>query len=167
MLYHIVAVAKNYVIGKEGRLPWEFEEIPKCSRKMTAGSTVILGRRAYENLGGVFSDCEKFVLSKSHPVGGENPRYFGSLGDALGAVKTKNVFIGGGEELYRETFSCADGVYVIRIDEDYEGDAFYPPLPGTFIERFRISLREDPRIETVFYENAPAKGCQCRGGEPS
>lgn len=161
MLYHIVTLAKNHVIGKNGELPWNFEEERHYFLKITAGSTVIMGRKTYQNLGKPLPGRENFVLSKSHPAGGENPCYFRSLGDALGAARTKDVFIGGGAELFRQTLSFADGVYMIRINADYEGDAFYPPLPESFAERSRVVLREDPRVEAIFYENVSEKGCSC------
>ncbi len=161
MLYHIVTLAKNYVIGKDNQLPWPLAADPRYFWKMTAGSTVILGRKAYESCGKPLPDCENFVLSKSHPAGGKNPRYFNALGDALSAVETKNVFIGGGAELFRQTLPFVDGIYMTRIDVDYEGDAFFPPLPRSFAERSRVLLCEDPTVEAVFYENVPAQGCSC------
>ena len=161
MLYHIVTLAKNHVIGKIDQLPWPLTADPRYFWKMTVGSTVVLGRKAYESFGKPFRDRENFVLSKSHPAGGNNPRYFSALGDALSAAKTKDVFIGGGAELFRQTLPFVDGVYMTRIDADYEGDAFYPPLPRSFAERSRVLLREEPKVEAFFYQNEPAEGCSC------
>ena len=161
MLYHIVAMAKNHVIGKNNQLPWHFPEDLQYFEKMTAGSTVIMGRKTYERIGKPFSGCENFILSKSHSSGGKHPCYFKSLGDALSGAQTPNIFIGGGADLYRQSLPFVDGVYMARIDANYEGDAFYPPLPSSFVERSRVLLREEPRIEAVFYENVPEKPCAC------
>jgi len=161
MLYHIVTVARNYVIGKRNKLPWYFPEDRQYFKKMTPGSTIIMGRKTFESIGGPLPGRENFVLSKSHPAGDKNPRYFGSLGAALSEAKTPDVFIGGGADLYRQTLSFVDGVYMTRIDANYEGDVYYPPLPPSFAERSRVLLRENPRIEAIYYENVPDKSCAC------
>ncbi len=161
MLYHIVTVARNYVIGKDNKLPWHFAEDRQYFRKLTAGSTILIGRKAYDGIEKPLPGRDVLILSKTRPAAGKDPRYFRSLGEALGAVKTKDVFICGGAELYRETLAFADGVYMTRIDADYEGDAFYPPLPPSFEERSRRLLREDPKLEAFFYQNTPAKECNC------
>jgi len=163
MLYHVVTMARNYVIGKGNKLPWHFTEDRKHFEKTTLGSTVIMGRKTYESIEKPLLDRENFILSKTHPAGGKNPRYFNSLGEALGAAKTRDIFIGGGAELYRQTLSFVDGVYMTCIDADYEGDAFYPPLLPSLMERSRVLLRKDPKMEVIFYQNVPAEGCSCYG----
>lgn len=164
MLYHIVTSARNYVIGKGPKIPWFFPEEREYFKKLIRDGTVIMGRKAYEHLETPSSSRKNFVLSKTRPAGGKNPRYFNSLGDALTAVKTKQVFIGGGAEIYRQTLAFVDGVYLTRIHADYEGDVFYPPLPPSFTERSCILLREDPKIEAFFYENTAGR-CGCGGSD--
>lgn len=83
-----------------------------------------------------------------------NLHFFNSIESALDAVQTENAFIIGGADLYRQTLLLdIDGIYLTRIDKDYEGDAFYPEIPDVFEEVEIECLREkDPKIEVVFYE---------------
>lgn len=155
MLYHIVAMARNRAIGKDNRLPWHFPEDMKYFKQRTTGSTVIMGRKTYESIGKPLPNRENFVLSRSQwgsPQ--EHLRFFNSLENALDAVQTDDAYIIGGAELYAQTLVLdIDGIYLTRIDRDYEGDAFYPEIPDTFEEvEIEVLRDKDPKIEVVFYE---------------
>lgn len=155
MLYHIVAMAKNRAIGKDNRLPWHFPEDMKHFKTRTTGSTVIMGRKTYESIGKPLPNRENFVLSRTQSGSPqEHLRFFNSLESALDAIQTDDAYIIGGAELYEQTMLLdIDGIYLTRIDKDYDGDAFYPEIPDTFEEVEIECLREkDPKIEVVFYE---------------
>ena len=152
MLFHIVAVAKNGVIGKDNKLPWHFPADLKHFKELTLGSTVLMGRKTYESIGKPLPGRQNFVLSRTLKIGGvENLFFFRSMEEALPQIKTPNAFIIGGAAFYKHTFHLVDGIYLTRIEEDYEGDAFYPKVPGSFVEESRTLLQEEPRLECVFY----------------
>ncbi len=172
-LYHVVAMARNRVIGKDNKLPWHFSADLKNFKKLTTGSTVIMGRKTFESIGKVLPNRENFVLSRNPsfchserseesqrsfaPAGlrmtqSANLHFFSSFEEAVKKVKTENAYIIGGAELYRQTIDKVDGIYLTRIDADYEGDAFYPEIPGTFDEVDIEVLQDNPKIEVVFYE---------------
>jgi dihydrofolate reductase len=175
-LYHIVAMAQNRVIGKEGRLPWHFSTDLKHFKQTTIGSALIMGRKTFESLGKrPLPGRENFVLSRtyvchSEPRRGEESqaqrsfaslrmtepvsgvRFFNSLESALKAAPTEQVFIIGGETLFKETMNRIDGIYLTRIDASYEGDVFYPEIPKGFKEQSRKDLQNNPKIEVIFYE---------------
>jgi len=65
MLYHVVAMAENRVIGKEGRLPWHFSSDLKHFKQLTMGQTIIMGRKTFESIGKPLPGRENFVLSRS------------------------------------------------------------------------------------------------------
>ena len=76
MLYHIVAVAENRVIGKKNRLPWHFSADLKHFKQLTMGMTVIMGRKT--ELSALPAECGCFsrrafqyrLLRSAHPDGG-------------------------------------------------------------------------------------------------
>lgn len=153
MLYHIVAIAKNRVIGKDNKLPWHFPADLKHFKKRTTGSTVIMGRKTYESIGKPLPNRENFVLSRGlFQSDKENLHYFSSIEEALKKVKTENAFIIGGADLYHQTLEKVDGIYLTRINADFEGDTFYPEIPDSFEEIEIEHLQDDPTIEVVFYE---------------
>lgn len=170
-LYHVVAVAgSKRVIGKDNKLPWHFPEDLKFFKTLTTGSTVIMGRKTFESIGRPLPNRKNMVLSRKAPSIGlpmpEKPLadiaaavnkdvlWAASLDQALGSVETEKAFIIGGAELYRETIRSVDGIYMTRIDAEYEGDAFYPEIPADLFEEISVDelRRENPRIEIVFYE---------------
>lgn len=157
-LYHVVAVSKGGVIGKANRLPWHFSSDLRHFKELTLGSTVILGRKTFEGLGKrPLAGRENFVLTHT-PGRDDGPlKFFTSLEAALEAISTPRAFIMGGASLYRETLNLIDGIYVTKIDADYEGDTCYPPVPAEFQEQRekRKLLQENPKIEALYLERFP------------
>ncbi|MBP9865925.1 MAG: dihydrofolate reductase [Candidatus Omnitrophica bacterium] len=151
-IYHVVATARNRVIGKDNKLPWHFSEDLRYFKKLTTGSTVIMGRKTFESIGRPLPNRENFVISRTLTEHA-GVRLFNSIGNAIGAVQTENAFIIGGAEIYKTTILNVDGIYLTRIDADYEGDAYYPEVPDGFEEVEIQCLREkDPKIDVVYYE---------------
>ena len=46
----IVAMNKDRVIGKDGKIPWNYPEDMRWFKEKTMGSTVIMGRKTFESL---------------------------------------------------------------------------------------------------------------------
>ncbi len=154
-IYHVVAMARNGVIGKDNKLPWHFPEDLKQFKKLTLGSTVIMGRKTFESIGKPLPGRKNFVISRTMNTR-DGIHVFNSIGNAIGAVSTENAFVIGGAEIYQETMPWIDGIYLTRIEQDYEGDAYYPEIPDDFEEIEIQDLREKaPKIEVIFYERAP------------
>lgn len=155
-LYHIVAIATGGVIGKDNRLPWHFSCDLKHFKEITMGSTLLMGRKTFESLGKKpLPGRQNFVLSRSSSRGPKaaNLKYFDSMEKALRGVKTEKAFIIGGEDLFRQTMERINGIWLTRIEGDYEGDRFYPEIPfGQFEIKTRERPKEDPRLEFIYYE---------------
>ena len=155
-LFHIVAVAEGGVIGKENRLPWHFSSDLKRFKQTTMGSTLLMGRKTFESIGGrPLTGRENFVLTHSKPPApeAENLKFFDSFESALKGVKTEKAFIIGGAKIFRQTMNQIDGIFLTRIHETYEGDAFYPPIPAHFEEREREVSQDNSEIEFIYLEN--------------
>lgn len=66
------------------------------------------------------------------------------------------IFITGGGEIYKQTLSLADRLYITRIHQEYEGDAFYPAIPrGQFKEISRTDRTEPAPLSFLIYEKIP------------
>ncbi len=154
MIFHVVAVANGNVIGKDNKLPWHFSSDLKFFKNLTTGSTVIMGRKTYESIGKPLPNRENFVLSRqSSLIAQEHLKIFNSLEDAIKQISTKDAYIIGGENLYRQSLAVIDGIYLTRIHADFEGDAFYPEIPKVFKEAGeRLKLQENPLIEVITYK---------------
>lgn len=162
-LYHIVGMAENRVIGRENKLPWHFGADLKNFKALTMGQTLLMGRKTYESIGkplpgranfvltrSAVTMCQQDVVDRQLPAGTEM-RFFTSIDNALQAAKTPIVFVMGGAELYTQTLDRIDGIYLTRIPGEYEGDAFYPPIPSRLTLKTTTLLPGDDRLELLFY----------------
>jgi dihydrofolate reductase len=164
MLFHIVAVANNRVIGKGNQLPWHFSRDLQHFKATTTGQTVIMGLKTFESLGcKALPGRVNLILDRSGQKPYEGQAFFASLDEALKNVKTEHAFIIGGAELYRTTIDLVDAIYLTRIHADYEGDVLYPEIPLFFEEKKRLKLQDDPFLEVIYYESTKKKGCCCCG----
>ncbi len=137
MISLIVAYAQNYVIGKDGKIPWNLEDDRQRFKKLTLGSVVIMGRRTFEEIykkfGKGLPGRETIVISNTKAFSGENYRTVASLQEALktaaGLFPQKDIFICGGEKVYREAISLnlPEKLYIteIQMPEPIKGDAFF------------------------------------------
>ena len=166
MLYHVVAMADGRVIGKDNKLPWHFSSDLKHFKKLTSGSTVIMGRKTFESIGKLLPNRQNFVLSKSGwrkttaaaaEVLYGGLRIFDSVDSAIKSVTTPDAYIIGGAEIFNQTMDRIDGIYLTRIYARFDGDTFYPELPAHFKEKSREKLQDNPAIEVIYYENTNRK----------
>lgn len=160
-IYHVVAMAKNRVIGKDNHLPWHFPADLKFFKQLTTGSTVIMGRKTFESiydrLKKPLPERANFVLSKQKPLWQfENLQYFSEIRQAIQAVRTPEAYIIGGAAIFEQTLLQIDGIYLTSIDQAFDGDTFYPELPAFFQEENRTLLQENPKIEIIFYRKQTA-----------
>lgn len=129
----IVAVSENGVIGVNGGIPWS--TIPEDMlrfRELTTGNAIIMGRRTWESLPvKPLPGRKNIIVSKS--IYYENPiidipfmvdgltTTVPSLNHALShaviatAISGIDLFIIGGERLYREALPLCDEVYLTRV----------------------------------------------------
>ena len=113
-----------------------------------------MGRKTFESIGKKpLPGRENFALSRSSQKSENSVTFFTSLEEAIKNAPTENIFIIGGETLFKETMRQADGIYLTKIDALYEGDVFYPEIPAGFKEKSRIILQENPKLEFIYYEN--------------
>jgi dihydrofolate reductase len=144
MINIIAALSENRVIGCGGKIPWDIPEDRAHFRRLTTGNTVIMGRRTFEEIGRPLPERINIVVSTSADYSGENLYTARSLGHALELAKgysDREIFLCGGERIYREGLSVADRLYLTELDARFDGDAFFPVLGGGF------ALASDERVE--------------------
>ena len=132
MLALIAAVARNRVIGKDNQLLWHLPEDMRHFRETTRGKPVIMGRKTWESLPDSFRPLPgrlNIVISRNPAYQAPGATLAGSIDEAIRcAGEAKEVFVIGGEELYRQAMPRADRLYLTEIDADFSGDAFFPEV---------------------------------------
>jgi dihydrofolate reductase len=123
----IVAVARNGVIGRAGDLPWHISEDLKHFKKTTSGHAIIMGRKTHESIGRALPKRRNIVVTRSAATfeGCETAR---SLDEAITIARTSDPcpFIIGGASLYLDALPIATELHLTTIDQDVEGDTFFP-----------------------------------------
>ena len=146
-------MANNRVIGKDNKLPWHFSSDLKFFKQLTTGQTVIMGRKTFESIGKPLPERENFVVSRTARKSNSSVNYFTSIKEAIAAVKTKDGFVIGGSSIFKETMPLVNGIYMTKIDAEFDGDTFYPKIPDSFVEESKMLLQENPKLEVVLLKN--------------
>ena len=132
MLSLIAAVARQRVIGKDNTLLWHLPEDMRYFRETTRGKPVIMGRKTWESLPEKFRPLpgrRNIVVSRNADYVAAGAEVASSLDTALaGTAGEAEVFVIGGEALYRLALPHADRLYLTEIERDYDGDAFFPEI---------------------------------------
>ncbi|HEX7651208.1 MAG TPA: dihydrofolate reductase [Candidatus Paceibacterota bacterium] len=128
--------ARTRAIGKDNRLLWQLPEDLKRFKRITDGHPVIMGRKTWESLPDRFRPLPgrtNIVVSRQHDFAATGATVVHSLDDALAwaaaAPGAEEVFIIGGAQLYTDALPYADRLYLTSVNDDAEGDAFFPPYP--------------------------------------
>lgn len=129
----IVAVDKNWAIGLQNRLLVSIPEDMKFFRKETDGKVVVMGRKMLESFpGGMpLKDRTNIVLSRNPGFRVRGATVVRSVEEVLEKLKqypSEDVYIIGGDSIYRQFLPYCDVAHVTRIDHAYEADAWFPNL---------------------------------------
>ena len=129
----IVAVDKNWGIGKNNRLLVSIPQDMKFFRETTSGGVVIMGRKTLESLPGgkplqkriniVISSDINYVVPGAVVVHGINQ----AIAEAK-KYKNKKVFVIGGASIYRQMLPYCDFAYVSKIEHEFDADTYFPNL---------------------------------------
>ena len=149
----IAAMAENRVIGRKNKLPWDLPSDRGRFHAITRGHPVILGRKTFESIGGPLSLRPNIVLTRNKEYRAEGAVIVHDLQAAFAACAgAGEVFVCGGEEVFRETISLADRIYLTIIHEEFVGDAFFPEVPAYFREVERTEVVDVMPYSLVLYE---------------
>ncbi len=126
----ISAIAENNVIGKDNDLIWHISEDLKRFKRITAGHTVIMGRKTYESL--PFKPLPKrtnIVITRDKNLKLEGVLIVSSPEEAIEKCKgEEEVFICGGASIYKHFLSIADKMYLTKLYHSFEGDTYFPEI---------------------------------------
>ena len=141
MLSIIVAKAKNNIIGKGNKLVWELPEDLKHFKQLTTGHTIIMGRKTFESLGRVLPNRKHIIFSQNpdFKVNDENVEVVHSLLQIQDLIEgDEEAFVIGGAMIYNFLMPYVKKMYVTQIDEDFEGDAFFPKIDENVWKKTRV-----------------------------
>ena len=141
----IVAMDRNRVIGRNGRVPWHLSADLKRFKALTMGHHIIMGRNTWESIGRPLPGRVSVVVTRNRAYAAPGATVVNSLATALHvASEDSEAFVIGGGELYRESLPLADRIYLTELVGEYPGDVFFPALPPN---EWRAGPREHQAAE--------------------
>jgi dihydrofolate reductase len=141
----VVAAADNNVIGKDNAMPWHIPEDFKHFKAVTMGKPCIMGRKTFES---ILASLGKPLPGRLNIiVSGRNYQHEGALTckdlqeavDQAAKTDTDEICIVGGGQIYTQAIDSglADRVYLTRVHQSPDGDAFFPALGPEWKETAR------------------------------
>ena len=129
----IVAVDSNWGIGNKGRLLVSIPADQKNFRNETIGKTIVYGRKTLETFPQqvVLPKRNNIILSTKQDYRVKDAAVVHSrqeLLDLVSDLDTNDVYIIGGESVYKEFLDVCDTAIVTFIDKEYEADSYFPNL---------------------------------------
>ncbi len=127
---------RTRALGKDGGLVWDIPGDLSRFRAITKGHPVIMGRKTWESIPAQHRPMPhraNIVVSRNGDYEAPGAIVCISLSDALTQAKraegAEEMFIIGGTSLFEEAMPLADRLYLTLVDDDTEGDVFFPPYP--------------------------------------
>lgn len=128
----IVAADRNWAIGKNNKLMWSIPADMKFFRETTQGNVVIMGRKTLESFpqGQPLKNRVNIVITRNPSYKVKDAVVVHSVEEAIEESRKYDgdVFVIGGESIYRAMLPYCDTALVTRIDYAYEADTWFPNL---------------------------------------
>jgi len=156
---HVVAIAKNNVIGMDGDMPWKLSTDLKRFKRDTMGKPIIMGRKTFESIGKALPGRLNIIISRSEFIA-DNTVHANSIDAAVflaeGWAKENGadeICVIGGGQIYAATLPMANKLYVTHVMAEPDGDTVYPTLNESEwspVEREVVPIGDKDTAETLY-----------------
>ncbi len=124
----VVAISSNYAIGKNNQLLWHLPNDLRHFKNITAGGTVIMGRKTFDSVGKPLPKRRNIVITRQD-IAIEGCEVVRSIDEAIALCKTEDeVFIVGGAEIYRQAMPITNRIYLTIVHHSFDADTFFPEI---------------------------------------
>ena len=138
----VVAIGRdknlNRVLGKDNNLLWRIPDDLKRFKALTLGHPVIFGRKTFESIGRPLPGRTNIVVTRDPDWTFEGVIVVHSLQEGIEKAKEfdqEEIHIGGGAQIYEQALPYVDKLYLTLIDDEKEGDSFFPPYEDQFTKK--------------------------------
>lgn len=139
MIIGIVAIAKNFAIGKDGKLPWHYSADLKFFKETTVGNAVVMGSNTWASLGKPLPNRLNIILTRRNDIE-TLPNVVVVHGKseaiALANFLKGDLFVIGGAKTFSDFADVIDKWFVTEVPENVtDADVF---MPGNFLDGFKV-----------------------------
>ncbi len=153
----IAALGKNREIGRGNELLWHIPDDLKRFKALTLGHPCIMGRKTFDSivaiLGKPLPGRPNIVVTRNPHWAFEGVLTANSLDDALAKAKEidkEEIFIGGGANLWEQSLSFVDRLYLTLIDDEKEADSFFPAYEHLFTKVLKEESNEHNGLKYIW-----------------
>ena len=144
MIIGIVAISKNFAIGKDGKLPWHYSSDLKFFKQTTTGHAIVMGWNTWKSIGKLLPNRLNIVLTRKGEIEDHSDvRVVRDKEKALELASSldTDVFIIGGSRTYETFADEIDRWLVTEIPVTVDdADTF---MPRNFLDNFELIDRID------------------------
>lgn len=119
----------NRVIGKDNKMPWHIPNELAYFKEKTMGKAIVMGRNTFESIGRPLPGRLNIVITRNTSYNPEGVTVVHSIEEAIEIARKhhEEVMVIGGEQIFKEVLPYTDLIYVTLIQNEFEGDTFFPP----------------------------------------
>ena len=156
----IVALDRNYAIGRDGAMPWHLPDDLRRFKALTLGKPVLMGRKTALAIGRELPGRENLVMTRGDAAPFAGQRVVHSLDAAIAIAGASELAVIGGGEVFTLALPRARRMHLTWVDTAVENaDAFFPRFdPCEWKETARTPHAADARHDHAFtfvdYERA-------------
>ena len=145
----IVAVDENWAIGYKNELLVRIPADQKFFRQETTGKVVVLGRKTLETFPQQrpLPNRTNIIVSTKKDYQVKDAIVVHSIEELLEELKkydTKDVYMIGGDSIYKQMLPYCDTAHVTKIDHAYAADTYFPNLDE--MEEWEITADSDEQV---------------------
>ena len=135
IISHLVALSKNFVIGKDNDLPWKLKKDLQHFSSYTQNKAIVMGRKTYESIGRPLPKRKNIVISSTLNAQ-EGIEIVSSLDQGIQVAsqwnkdnaKSEEIVLIGGGYVFEESKDMVNKLVLTRVECEIIGDVFYPQI---------------------------------------
>lgn len=125
----IVAMAKNRIIGADGKIPWHLPNELQLFKRVTMGHHIIMGRKTFDSINRLLPGRTTVIVTRQKDYAVSGAKVAHNLDEAVAlCAGDDEIFVIGGGELYRAAMPLADRLYLTVVDAEPAGDTKMPEI---------------------------------------
>ena len=158
MISVVVAIDSTGGIGKDNKLMWNIPSDLKRFKEITTKNQikidndikniVIMGSKTYKSIGRELPDRANIVLSLKNKCS----ITFEDILDYNERFPEEEMFVIGGEEIYKQFLTYTDKIYLTKVNGDFGADKFFYFNEDMYELTYRSGIQKDNGYEFEFLE---------------
>lgn len=152
----IAAVDQNWAIGNKNELLVKIPADQKFFRETTTGKVVVMGRKTLESFpnGLPLKNRTNIVLTRDMNYEVKDAIVLHSLEELHEELKkypSEDIYIIGGETIYRQLLDECDVAHITKVEFAYEADAYFPNLDELSEWKITADSEEQTYFDLEYY----------------